>query len=188
MTTIAAVTRDGVTAMACDSAAIDGCGRRYKHSGKIVRLSVGRDGDALLGSAGTAALGATIRAGLNLPAGPDPDDLDDIEAWAQAVAEAITDLATEAKPSLLTDDDELDGEVLLAYAGRFWYITDHLALLAEGPIAAIGSGAMLALGALEVMPPATPVAMVERAVEIACYHDAGSYLPVVVELLEADDG
>lgn len=182
MTTIVAVVREGVTVMAADTTGTDGCGRRYPDIGKIARKPVGRDGDALIGAAGRAALLPLVRFDLNLPIGPDPADEDDCNLWAQRVAEALTALMVDMKPALTDDDGNVDGGGLLAYAGRLWILQENWAYRATRGWAAIGSGDDFATGALELLQEVGAEEAATVAVSVACRHDAATAPPIEVQV------
>lgn len=152
MSVIAAVaTEDGVH-LACDSAtSLDEGGATVTRTDlKIATVPVGRRARAAVATAGRSALQPLARR-LSAPHEPDPDDPDDLDGWAQAVAEALTADAAETKPSLLNEDgDEFDGEVLLALHGRLWLLAANLAIHTPGYLA-IGSGRDVALGVLHAL-------------------------------------
>jgi ATP-dependent protease HslVU (ClpYQ) peptidase subunit len=148
MTVIVGIVAQDRVVMAADSIAVGNDGRRYEGIRKIRRFPVGREGDALIGVAGLHALGMLIERKLHLPVGPDPTDDADCDAWAYGIAEAILDLASEAK--LLDDEGGLDGSALLAYAGRLWHV-GHLFADRMPDFAAVGCGSQYALGALHAL-------------------------------------
>lgn len=173
MTVIAALVQDGKVHMAADTASILD-GDLFYQPGKLLRLPVGTTGrDAVIGMAGSGAVMSLVAQHLTLSAPPASDTDLELRRWAGAVAGVICELAVDAKPSVLEDDGKIDAWCLLGYDGHLWLLCQQDAIRLLEPIAAIGSGGNLALGALAALPgdlmPARD--QLEAAVEVACRFD-----------------
>lgn len=103
-------------------------------------------GSVLLGFCGAGALVDIAAAELNLDAAPAPGD--DPHPWAVCMGQAITGLARDHG---LLEDGHLNGNVLIGWGGNVWSVYTEGAHLHTDGIAAIGTGAALALGALHAM-------------------------------------
>lgn len=178
MTTIAAIARDGVVWMAADRRAAVGGLVWTGRTPKITRLGQpdregGRRPDALIGSSGRSAGGSLARYRVSLPKAPDPDRVDRCDAWADAVVRRLARAAARAEPAILDEDRDVPFSALLAYAGHLWVLGDQHAQEITGGVAAIGSGAELALGSLSatLRRGVRPVAALTEAVETAGLHD-----------------
>lgn len=148
MTTVCAVARAGRVVMGADSMAV--LNERALHGRtKVIELQV-KDPSAnpdhpslLLGFAGNGALSDLVLAHFTVDAAPAPDD--DPQPWAATVAQGVTQIAIE---NWLVDNGKLDGNLLLGWAGHVWTIHTNGAHRHPDGVAAIGSGAEFALGAL----------------------------------------
>lgn len=147
MTVIAAIPTDDGVFMAADSQLTRGdsiiCQTR-----KIIDKRAGTS-DALIAVSGHAGLASLAQHALRLPDAPPVFDAVDCDAWAHAVAQALAELATEAKPPLL-HEGRVDGEALLAIGPRLWLLNGASAVRMSEPFA-IGSGAPEARGALAAL-------------------------------------
>lgn len=167
--------------LAADSASSGSDGRLWTVS-KIVRRPVG-DSAALLGSAGDHRLTGILRTICFPEGGPNPSSDEDCDAWAQAVADAITEQALDARPPVTDDQGLLDGYALLGHAGRLWVLFTSCAERVE-QYAAIGSGGDYALGALDALHVATsidPQRALRIACQSACRHHEGCRPPIHVD-------
>ena len=165
MTVLVGIVAGDHVVLAADSWGIDGEGAVWANPAKIKTLTIGGE-RVLFGTSGRTAIGAAVRYGLTVEALP-TDDAEAADEWAQAIAEAFTELARERK--LVDKDDEIDGAGFLAWRSHLWEISDALALRVP-TFAALGSGALVARGALEVLlgeVPAAPVAPTTAAF-VAC--------------------
>lgn len=154
--TVVAAYRDqdaGIVHLAADSGS-SGASEIVTPIAKIRQLKVGLDDHAVLGIAGRMALIPLAARHLKADAAPDARSASDCDDWAQAIAEAITDIALEHGCG---DDGWMaHNGGLLAYGPWLWEITHHLALPIHSYIA-IGTGAACAMGAMwashEVIEP-----------------------------------
>lgn len=184
MTVVAAVAVAGRVTMGCDTATDHNGTTVYRSDGKVSRILVG-DEVVLVGSAGNSGIRSVLRRHWKLGGVPEPS-VTDIEAdtWADACAEAITDvLASTTPPLLLRQDhnaDTLDGCLLLAWRQHLWIIHTHSALRPQSGAAAIGSGGELALGSLLTAAhfDADPQVSMDYAIRTACTHDSGCGIDV----------
>lgn len=146
MTVIVAALHETGAFVACDSLTTSGKhGAIHRRDCKFDVVTVGRRGRVIVGSAGRASLQPLARS-MSAPFEPDDGNPDDLDGWAQKVAEAITANAADANPTLL-DDGELDGEILLVHPRRIWAVSADLAI-DVGDWYAIGAGDAVALGYL----------------------------------------
>ncbi|MBQ1047875.1 hypothetical protein KBX50_05300 [Micromonospora sp. C51] len=179
MTTVVAAAVAGTVYMAADS-----CTNVYERPvidgiRKLLRLPAGND-QVLLGVCGLGGLPGCIAADLKLDAVPKPGE--DADAWAHAVARAVTDIAVEAG---LVDNGKMDGSVLLGWGGRLWSLSHSTACAHPDGRAALGSGEGPAMGALDVLldDGVSPLTAVRRAAEMGCRRDRYSEPPIYVEVL-----
>lgn len=167
MTVLVGIVDSGRVLLGADTWAVDGDGVIWVNPKKINALNVAGE-RVLFATAGRTAIGAAIRYGLTIEALPEDTD-DAADEWAQAIAEAFSELARERK--LVDKDEEVDGAGFLAWRSHLWEISDALALRIQS-FAAVGSGAQVARGALDVLlgegVPASTAAF--RACEVACRH------------------
>lgn len=147
---------------------------------KLLRLPAGGGYQVLLGVAGAGGLPGCLTANLKIDAVPLPGE--DVDAWAHAIACAITDIATEAG---LMEDGDIDGSVLLGWGGRVWTISQSCACAHPDGRAAIGSGEGPAIGALDVLldTGVDPSEAVVRAAQVGIARDRYSGGPVQMERL-----
>jgi ATP-dependent protease HslVU (ClpYQ) peptidase subunit len=184
MTTIVGYTAGGNVYMAADT-----CTNVYDRpilSGaqKLHRVKAGLDSEVLLGICGDAGLAGEIPASLKIDAVPDGTDAD-VQAWAHAIAKAITEIAVAAG---LVDSGKMDSHLLLGWGGRIWTISHMMAIPHPDGVASIGSGEGPAIGALDALVLARwedPRRMVEAAARIGIARDRYSAWPVDVEVLAA---
>lgn len=173
MTVIAAVARDGKVFMGCDTAADYSGSYVYKQEGKVAELQTGTGGKLLIAAAGSASLLPVIARNLKIESNLTPRHTDDeADSWADSVVAAITGVAADCTPSLLTSGDSpgLDGTVLFAWDRHVWFMFAHSAIRPSGGVVAIGSGTDVAVGAMNAALQfgAEPKAAVVTAVELAC--------------------
>lgn len=192
MTVIAAVADGSTVWMAADSRAAADDGRiwhGHPSQPKIARMPVGRHGGhALIGHAGTHRLGV-MATRVHLGGEVDVTDQDDLNSWAQAAADAYTELAFESVPPATDGDGCLDGVWLLGYAGCLWYVTAGDAYRVGLRYSAIGSGGEFAAGALHALETIGALGEdsvhIERglslAVEAAIAHDSGCGGSIILE-------
>lgn len=177
MTVIAAVATDDRVVMACDTA-VDYSGTAiYRAHGKISTLHTPKGEKLLIAASGPAHMLPLIMRNLKIADTPDPADLAAADKWADAVAEAITDILASANPSLLTTADSgsastVDGTLVMAWQQHLWWIYTHTADRPHPAILAIGSGTDVALGSLHtsIALGAKPEDAVDLAVRLACRH------------------
>jgi len=129
------------------------------------------DDHVLIATSGVHSLLGLARHALNLPQLPDPNDAEDCDRWAHAVACALAELAVDAKPPLV-DDGRVDGEALLAFDRHLWLLNGPAAIRLYSAFA-IGSGAPEARGALHALgrfghqqPQMDVVAAVKAAIDL----------------------
>ncbi|GAA3751026.1 hypothetical protein [Micromonospora maritima] len=184
MTTVVAAAVDGKVFMAADSAT--NVYERPVVGGirKLLRLKAGALGEVLLGVAGAGGLPGCIQASLQIDSVPLEDE--DVDAWAHAIACAITEIATEAG---LLEDGSLSGSVLLGWNGHLWTLGHACACAHPDGRAAIGSGEGPAMGALDVLldDGADPAYAVVRATQAGIRLDRFSEGPVNAEVLGPAD-
>lgn len=182
MTTIAAITLDGAVIMGGDSQVTIG-GTPLPFVRKVARVPVGAPGTfqetALLGVSGPGALGQRIVHDFRLPS-PDGDDHD---RWAWAAARRLSELAANELPGV---PDATDFHVLIGFRGQLWSATNGVSARWPDGIAAAGSGADYALGALHATAGLDAEA-VRGALHIACHLDLYSATPVYLERIGRAD-
>ncbi|MFI7608802.1 hypothetical protein ACIBTV_27330 [Micromonospora sp. NPDC049366] len=181
MTTVVAAAVNGTVYMAADSAT--NVYERPIIGGirKLLRMPAGEGGEVLIGVCGSGGLPGCIAASLKIDGVPQPGE--DVNAWAHAVACAISEIASQAG---LVDDGKMDGGVLLGWDGRLWSIGHSTACAHPDGRAALGSGEGPAMGALDALLDETewhPESAVRRAATIACRRDRYSEPPVWLEVL-----
>jgi len=159
-------------------------------------------GEYVMGVTGPSSLIDFLRYDWTTEATPDPDDDQDCDRWARAVAQAFTEWAVEGQPVVL-EGGHLDAIVVIAYAGRLWRAVEHgAARIAPWPsgwaLTGVGSGGEYATGALSAYiacagtpdydPEApleaehSPAGFLRGAVRIASEHDpfsGGGHVDVV---------
>jgi hypothetical protein len=173
--TVVAAATDGRTVwMATDSQSSENGGRIWTVD-KLRRIPVGRHGTSVFAAAGDHRLVPLARH-LAAPFEPDPHSDGDCDGWAQAIAEAWTQLACEAAPPVTDDDGLVSGYAILGYAGRIWTVMTNVADQVRDGYASIGSGGELALGILAATE-APLEDRVRQAVTFACRHHDGCSLP-----------
>lgn len=93
----------------------------------------------------------------------------DLDGWAQQTAEDITRLLLELQPSILVRND-LEAELLLAVAGRAWYVNANCAFPVPDGVGVLGSGADVAYGAVHaaLAGGCSPLDAARLAVTLAC--------------------
>lgn len=179
MTVIAAVATLDRVVMACDT--------RYDYSGtglygasKIRSLTAPNGDTILLAASGNASLLPVVLRSMKPDGTPDPSDTAGCDAWANAMAEAITGALADATPSLLTTGDSsdsasIDGTLVLAWRQHLWWVYSHAATRPHPGVLAIGSGTDVALGSLHTSIPLgiDPEKAVDLAVRLACRHADG---------------
>lgn len=176
MTVIAAVARDGRVVMGADRQT--NCENHAVHGArKIRRIPVGDTGGyVLLAAAGNGAMPNLLAQHLKVEQTPGPDDdTPAVQDWADVIASAATEVLAGTEPAMLTggNHDEprsMDGALLLALRGRLFYLFTHQTAYVPDGVAALGSGADVALGAMHVALDRgdAPDAAVTSAVALAC--------------------
>ncbi len=187
MTTIVAAARHGSVWMAADSL-VSVCERPLPGAvRKILRLPVGEpgpgQGEALLGVAGDGALCGLFRQLVRFgEVGATGTPVGDAQSWADRDAWMLTGIAREHG---VLDNDRMDGMLLLAHAGQLWTVVHSQALPHPDGLAAVGSGADAALGAVTAFlrTGTSPWRSVAEAVDIAIRFDINSAGPVQSEEL-----
>jgi ATP-dependent protease HslVU (ClpYQ) peptidase subunit len=174
MTTIAAACDGDLVWMAADTATCVQGNTARGAAVKVYELKVsGQQKRALIGVTGSGAL---ARFQPELPEITE-SGLDD---WASRCADQFTDWAFERQ---LTEDGQIDGKLLLGFQGRLWVLLKYQTVPIQETVAAIGSGADFALGALHQWSLETPrdaQRAVREAVEVACYYDPNCEEPITV--------
>lgn len=105
------------------------------------------------------------------------------DQWAEAIAEAITDIAMERH---VTENGRLDGSLILGCHGRLWTIAHCQAIPHLDGVAAIGSGEGPAIGAVDAaleLGHTDLEAIITLAVAIGCARDKHSAGTPQVEIL-----
>lgn len=127
-------------------------------------------GGYLLGFAGEGAGPAAVERNHTIESLPDFTDEADRNAWANAVAHAITEIYLE---HALAEGGRMDSHLLLGAGGHVWTITHQQAIAHHDGIAAIGSGEGPAIGALRGLlnVGTDPLEAVRGACEIAISMD-----------------
>lgn len=180
MTVIAAIATPDRVVMGCDTATDSGGTIVYRADGKITALSVGAE-RVLIGSAGNAAIRSILGRHWKLAATPPANAaIAEADEWADAAAEAITEVLATTQPAVTIHHDGsadgLDGCLLLAWRQHLWIIHTHAALRPHDGIAAIGAGKDLALGSLHTSVRAglsDPAAAMSCAIDLAARFDSG---------------
>lgn len=195
MTIIAAVATADRVVMGCDTA-VDYSGPAvYKAAGKIGTLYTPKGEKVLLAASGSASILALILRNLKIADTPDPADPAAADAWADAIAEAVTDILASAAPPLLTTADTggaaaLDGTLAMAWRQHLWWLYTHTADRPHPAVLAIGSGTEVALGSLHTstLLATFPEAAVDMAVRLACRHATGCGIDERGPLLHSTTG
>lgn len=155
---------------------------------KILSLPAGDD-QILLGICGDGGLVGELAANLKVDGAPSADaTIENVQAWAHAVAKAITQIATEAG---MVENGKLDSHLLLGWRGKLWTLTHMMAIPHPDGIGAIGSGEGPAIGALDAFVSMAadgaieddPGKFVSLAAKIGVSRDRYSAEPVVVTVL-----
>jgi ATP-dependent protease HslVU (ClpYQ) peptidase subunit len=189
VTTVLGIARQGMVVMAADS--VTNVYDRPIRNGakKIRRLHIGAIGTALLGIAGDGALGALAQAYLKVDG--EPMEGQESQGWADALADALTQIAVEHG---VVENGRLDGNCILGWNGRLWTICHSQAIPHEDGVAAVGTGEGPAIGALDVLlsqyvdgPPEVLVDAAKIAAEIGINRSVGSATPIQLELLAPQD-
>ncbi|WP_280502049.1 hypothetical protein [Nocardia farcinica] len=177
-----------IAAIATPTHVVIGSDTRHDYSGTGLHTTAGKvgtltapNGDAiLLAVSGNASLLPVALRTVKLEGTPNPDDTADADAWANAMAEAITGALNDATPTLTIPSGEagaaaIDGTLLLAWRQHLWWIYTHTAARPYGGILAIGSGTDVALGSLHTsqLYGVDPTEAVDLAVRLACRHASG---------------
>lgn len=167
MTVIAAKVDSGVITMAADTTSMTNTGTVIYGCEKIVRHTIGNRHQMLLAFAGNAALKTAVRRHLKVDDAPDPQaGHDKVTRWVEALAEAIAEVAVEARPALTDENGLLDSGGML---------NQQAVTPIDGDFWAIGSGSDLALGYLTATED-VGVEAVTGAVEVAVRFDNGCRL------------
>jgi ATP-dependent protease HslVU (ClpYQ) peptidase subunit len=188
VTAIAALIEGDQVWVGADSATYDGQNVLRYHPVKVAQVVFGNKGERLLiATTGSASLAQVAQHRLKVDAAPDPADTDDCNEWAFNVAAALAEAARDAH-IVNKDSGGMDGAALLAWRHHLWHVTDHCALPvgAPSPYVTVGSGAEIALGALDVLadqdlPPAEKVV---RAILAACRWEGGCVPPVHIAVTD----
>ncbi len=134
----------GQVHLAADSVAVAGNGIKIANR-KLIGLKVEGTGDvALFGAAGFTALGPLVHRLLSVD---NPGHGGSLDGWAQATAEAVTNLALRHMLTDESDGGRVDMAILFAWRDRLWVISHHVAIPVED-YHAVGSGAAVAMGAM----------------------------------------
>lgn len=199
MTTVLGIALDGVVFMAADTGS-NVYERPIVNAVRKIRLVDLRRGQILLGVTGHGGLPDVLTASLNSTDTPAlrrtaaPGNQADAQAWAHAVAAAVTDLAVGAG---FVEGGQMAGSVLLGYDGRLWTLCHNTAIPHPDGVAAVGSGEGPAMGAADAYlqmhaanrlgrfahPQGAGRWIVDAAVRIAVARDKHSALPVQVQTL-----
>lgn len=163
MTTVAAYAKDGAVYMASDTVCNVGS-RHVGGVGKILKFPVGDGAEhTLIAYSGAAAGAGLLRSGLEKGI-ESPVDGSDLQGWADDLALTITGLYVDAG---CLDDGKMDANLLIGFQGNVWTLNHATAVRHPDGIASIGSGADIALGALEALRSHTQFTPT-RCVAIAC--------------------
>ncbi|MET8648433.1 hypothetical protein [Nocardia aurea] len=193
MTVIAAIATIDHVVMACDTRYDYSGTGLYAEHGKIGELFTPRGDKVLIAATGSGSLLSMVMRNLQLDNGPDPSDATSADEWAAAVADAITELLAESKPSGLAATDgaeHINGTFLIAWRQYMWWLYTHTAIRAYGPVLALGSGCEVALGSLNtaVRAQMAPEEAVDFAVRLACQHASGCGIDVRGPLIHSTKG
>lgn len=195
MTVVAALAYADRVVMAADRLTNYGGTGVYMSDNKIRRIATRSTGEhVLFAASGHGAMLAVIGRHLKIESMPiDSEDEDDVQDWADAIANAITELMADQTPPILhgNDGDEttINGALLLGWRGHLFYLFTHHAVRVHDGIAALGSGADVALGALHASTALEAEALeaVDLAVRLACrlmdgcgIDERGPYVDVLV--------
>ena len=179
MTIIAAIATDDQVFMACDTRTDYSGTGMYSAAGKIGTLLTPKGEKVLLGAAGNASILPAILRAVTVADTPDPEKWEDVDVWADTMADAITGALSDANPSLVgppsDDGAAIAGVVVMAWRQHLWWVYTHAASRPEGGVLAIGSGTEVALGSLHTAVEfgADPSKAVDMAVRLACRHASG---------------
>lgn len=173
MTVVAAIAHDGHVTMAADTCTSYQGTDIILGERKIRRITVG-DTEALLAASGNGALLGVLQRHWKLDDAPDPDDDHDVLAWAEAAASSATEILADQTPALLRDvgegEQQIDGGLLMGWAGRLIYLFTHQAIVVHDGIAGLGIGTDMAIGVMHAQEwqGIDPRIAATRAVELAC--------------------
>jgi ATP-dependent protease HslVU (ClpYQ) peptidase subunit len=119
----------------------------------VLAQKIAHHDDCLIACAGDAAALPVLQGHLRIK----PPKVDQpVNSWAQRVAENATDILKAR--GIVEQDDGVEVaclDALLAHGGHLWVLNNNLALPITGRVA-IGSGAMVALGALHALDVMAP--------------------------------
>ncbi len=160
-----------------DTLSSDGTGLFPRLDEKVFRV-----GDALFGCADSYRVAQVIRYGLELP--PHPDDMSDmaylVTEFTGALRRALKSAGAIRREQ---ETDTYEGTLLIAYRGLLAEVGEDFSIaVPRGGYAAIGSGGLVAMGALHATRKnKNPRKRVMLALEAAQEHAPGCRGPFVIE-------
>lgn len=158
---------DGVVYIAGDSAGTGHGGRTViRRDPKVFML-----GEMAFGFTDSYRMGQVLRYALNLP--PRAEGMEDMSYLVSQFIPAVQAAMRDAGWLRQADGRYDGGAFLLGYRGRLYTVEDDFQVSEiEDTFTAIGSGAHLALGAMEALKCLDPIERMTRALEIAVKHNA----------------
>jgi ATP-dependent protease HslVU (ClpYQ) peptidase subunit len=135
-----------------------------------------RRGPFLIGYVGSFRMGQVLEHYLDVPAqAPDEGEM---TYMVTRFIDAVRDLLRAKGVMSIDHHKETGGQFLVGYRGRLYSVNSdfHVGDMADG-FDAIGSGAVVALGALMALEGLAPRERITRALEIAAYYIVDVYPP-----------
>lgn len=177
MTAIAALVQNNAVYIGGDSAGVGGYDVTVRSDPKVFR-----NGMFLIGIAGSFRYGNILRY-LYTP--PKPQDVEVFDPMRYMATTFITTLRDAMEENGI-DDDEQEGQCLIGYKGRLYFIgSDYQVGAFQDHFGAIGCGAQIIHGALYATRRMhDPVKRIKLALTAAERFSAGVCGPFVVERLE----
>jgi hypothetical protein len=135
-----------------------------------------RNGPFLVGYVGSFRMGQVLEHHLRVP--PQPPDEPDMTYMVTRFIEAARAVLREKGVMAIERHRETGGQFLVGYRGRLYSINSdfHVGDMADG-FDAIGSGAVIALGAMKALEGMPARDRILRALEIAEYYTVDVYRP-----------
>lgn len=167
MTCIIGLVHDDKVYIGGDSAGVSGSNREVRADPKVFR-----NGPFLMGYAGSFRVGQLMRFALKPPI--HQDGVDDYEYM-------VVDFIKAVKTTLKDNFFESGPTFLVGYRGQLYSVDSDLQVgIPLYRIAAVGSGAAIALGAVHALNTWEPEAKIRRALEISASLNTGVAGPFTV--------
>ena len=166
--------------MGADSGAV---GSRFIRTTNLPKIF--HNGPFLIGYVGSFRMGQVLQHHLKVP--PQPDGESDLGYMVTRFVEAVRGALKEKGVMAVDHQKESGGQFLVGYRGRLYSVNSdfHVGDMADG-FDAIGSGAVIALGAMMALGGHPPRDRITRALEIAEYYTPDVCRPFHLHLLAAN--